>query len=280
MVITRTLPREGAPVQFQRRWALDNPVGRILLVHGFGEHSGRYDHVATCLNDLGLDASAFDLRGHGQSGGKRVFVQRFQDYLEDTRCALEGVVEESRGEPIFLLGHSMGGQIAARFVQQYQPPLSGLILSSPAFGFAVQVPLWKALAGRFFSAIYPSLALPSGLDRDLLSHDPKVARDLAIDPHAQLNATARWYTECLDVQPKLLEDAPGVKIPLLCMLAGEDEITRVEDSRAFFEAAGSQDKQCLEYPGLYHEIFNELERDKVLADLCTWLGEHIPGKQG
>ena len=275
---TRTQSREGAPAQFQRRWAVENPRGRVLLVHGFGEHSGRYGHVAQKLNDLGLDVSAFDLRGHGESGGPRVFIRRFGDYLDDLSCALEPVVQEAKGEPIFLLGHSMGGQIATRFVQQNQPPLSGLILSSPAFGFAVKVPLWKALAGRFFSKFWPALALPSGLNRDLLSHDPQVAEALANDPHAQLNATARWYTECLDVQPRLLEDAPGVKIPLLCMLAGADEITQVKASRDFFEAALSKDKECIEYPGLYHEIFNELERDNVLQDLADWLGRHLPAQ--
>lgn len=276
---TSTHSCEGAPDQFRRYWGAQNPSAHLLLVHGFGEHSGRYDHVAAALNQEGVAVHSFDLRGHGESGGRRVFINRFEDYLHDTLVALEDVVQAAQDKPIFLAGHSMGGAIATRLVQKFQPPLSGLILSSPAFGFAVKVPRWKAVAGRIFSAIWPSLALPSGLVRSQLSHDPAVAQQLSQDPHAQLNATARWYTECLDIQPKLLEDAPGVKIPLLCLLSGEDLITELQASKLFFQAAGAPDKHCIEYPGLYHEIFNECEREKVLQDLCTWLKQHIPHRE-
>jgi lysophospholipase len=248
-------------------------------VHGYAEHSGRYAHVASCLNKIGVDVTGFDLRGHGESRGRRVFIRRFQDYLDDTLFALDRIVQAAGSEPVFLVGHSLGGLIAARFVQEYQPPLSGLIISSPAIGFAAPVPLWKDLAGRFFSWAWPTLALRSDLDRERLSHDPQVEAQLDTDPHAQTDATARWYTECLKAQVQALEDAPGVKIPLLCMLAGADEITAIEASRAFFRGAGAQDKKCIEYPELYHEIFNELDQERVLRDMTDWLTNHIPRQE-
>ncbi|MDP6369695.1 MAG: alpha/beta hydrolase [Planctomycetota bacterium] len=258
-----------------RQWPLANPRGRLVLVHGFGEHSGRYDHVAAALNAAGFSVHACDLRGHGESGGTRVFIERFDDYLDDVASLVAEVEATTGDQPAFLLGHSMGGQIAALYALQGQPPLVGVILSSPAMGFAVHVPAWKAAAGRFFSRFIPKLTLPSGLDRGLLSHDPRVKEELDADPLAELGATARWYTECLGAQEAALAQAPDLSLPLLSLVSGADEITDAAATRRFHEAAGSADKSWIEYEDMYHEIFNELDRQRVLADLCAWLGDQL-----
>ncbi|HJO26917.1 MAG: lysophospholipase [Planctomycetes bacterium] len=272
---TTTRARTNAPAQFLRHWPLDVPRARLVLVHGFGEHSGRYGHVAAALNAAGVAVSACDLRGHGESGGTRVFIERFDDYLDDVDAVLAETRAKSSGEPLFLLGHSMGGQIAALHALRRKPDIAGLILSSPSMGFAVHVPAWKAAAGRFFSRFVPKLTLPSGLDRGLLSHDPEVQRDLDADPLAELGATARWYTECLAAQEATFVSAPDLSVPLLSLVSGTDEITDAAATRRFHEAAGSRDKTWIEYPGLYHEIFNEFEREKVLADLTDWLADQL-----
>jgi alpha-beta hydrolase superfamily lysophospholipase len=272
MTVTTTWKnRVGAPEQFLRHWPVSTPRARLILIHGFGEHSGRYGHVADALNARGVDVTSFDLRGHGESGGTRVFIERFDDYLDDVASVLENVEAASSGEPLFLLGHSMGGQIAALFALERDPTIAGLILSSPAMGFAVKVPAWKAVAGQFFSRVIPKRALPSGLDRNLLSHDPRVAEALDADPLAERNATARWYTESLAAQTLALEKAPSLSVPLLSLVSGADEITDVAATHRFHEAAGSTDKEWIEYEELYHELFNEVEREKVLTDLADWI---------
>lgn len=270
-----TLRRTGAPDLLVRRWPRPEPTARLLLVHGFAEHSGRYDHVAAALLACGIDVTAFDLRGHGESGGTRAFVERFDDYLDDVDAALGTITGQRGAEPLFLLGHSMGGLVAALHVLDRPTGIDGLVMSSPCFGFAVRVPGWKSTAARVCSRLLPRLSLPSGLDRDLLSHDPEIQRALRQDPHSLTNATARWYTETLAAQRRGLARAGDLRLPLLCQAAGIDGVVDAEQGRRFFDAAGSTDKQWLDYDGLYHEIYNELQRDRVLQDLTTWLEARV-----
>ncbi|MDP6539066.1 MAG: alpha/beta hydrolase [Planctomycetota bacterium] len=265
------LERSGAPDLLLRRWACEGARGRSLLIHGFGEHGGRYGHVADALVGAGLEVGAVDLRGHGGSSGTRAFVERFDDYLDDVDAALVRLRSESGDLPLFLVGHSMGGLVAALWVLEQRALADGLVLSSPGFAFALRVPAWKAVAGRICSRIAPRLALPSGLDRGLLSHDPEVARALERDPHSQTATTARWYTEALAAQVRAGELAAGLEVPLLCQVAGADALVDPEAARRFYDSATSSEREWIRYDELYHEIYNELERDRVLADLTAWI---------
>jgi len=245
------------------------------MVHGFAEHSGRYGHVASALVSCGVNVTALDLRGHGASGGTRAFIRRFDDYLDDLDAVLESETSAGSGHPLLLMGHSMGGLVTALHTIERRRDCAGLILSSPCFGFALKVPAWKAAAGQVFSRLVPRLSLPSGLDRALLSHDPEVQRKLEHDPHSLVTATARWYTETIAAQGRALERANELSLPLLCQVAGDDRLVEAGRSREFFESAGSSDKQWRCYDGLYHEIYNELERDRVLDDLTGWVRAQI-----
>lgn len=269
------LCRTDAPDLLIRHWHGDAPLGRALIIHGFGEHSGRYGHVAEALVSAGLDATAFDLRGHGGSQGTRAFVEHFDDYLDDVDAVLATLDDEQADTPLFLLGHSMGGLVAALWVLERGVSPAGLILSSPGFAFALRVPAWKAAAGRICSRLAPKLALPAGLDRGLLSHDPQVERDLAGDPHSQTATTARWYTAALAAQARALELAPRLAVPLLCQAAGADALVDPRAARRFFDAASSHERCWIAYDDMYHEIYNELERERVLADLTDWIGERL-----
>ena len=269
------LERGGAPDLLLRRWPCAGPRGRILIVHGFGEHGGRYGHVAEALIAAGLEVGAVDLRGHGGSGGTRAFVERFDDYLDDVDAALALLRDEGGKLPLFLLGHSMGGLVAALWILEQRALADGLVLSSPGFAFALKVPAWKAAAGRICSRLAPKLALPSGLDRGLLSHDPEVARALERDPHSQTATTARWYTEALAAQARAAELAAGLEVPLLCQVAGDDALVDTRATRSFFDTATSSEREWLCYDELYHEIYNELGRERVLSDLTAWLGTRL-----
>lgn len=259
---------------FRRLWLPEGqPAGTVALVHGFAEHSGRYGHLADLLCSMNFSFATFDLRGHGQSDGKRAHVDRFEDYLLDIDSFLEQLPEHLP-QPVWLLGHSLGGLIATRYVQSRNNRVAGLILSSPFLGFAIKVPGYKAIAGRLLSGVIPALTMKTGLDPAVLSHDEEVVRKYRDDPLVNRVASARWFTETTEAQRKALEDAPSLSMPLLVLQAGDDKLSSVEVTRLLFERAGSEDKDIEIYPGMYHEVFNETERQKPMSRLAEWLEKH------
>ena len=259
---------------FFRRWFVPQPKGLVALVHGFAEHSGRYTHVADFLCEQGWSVAAFDCRGHGQSGGRRAHVDHFQDYMDDTTSFLEEIKKAGYQQQPIMLGHSQGGLIAARYVQMLPDSVAGLVLSSPYLALVMKVPAVKAVAGKVVSKIFPTLAMKTGLDPSILSHDQDVVEKYAADPLVSNIATARWFTEITEAQATAVQQAGGIKCPLLMLLAGDDRLVSAPVSKNLFTGAASADKTLHEYDGYYHEVLNEVGRDKVLADLKAWLESH------
>ncbi|HUU01615.1 MAG TPA: lysophospholipase [Myxococcota bacterium] len=259
---------------FFRRWFTDEPKGLVALVHGFAEHSGRYKALADDICRAGWSVAAFDYRGHGQSGGRRAHIDGFTGYLDDLGSFLAEIEKEGYGGKPVLLGHSLGGLIAARFCERDADDLNGLVLSSPFLDMAFKVPTLKALAGRLLSGIFPTLSLKSGLDPSVLSHDQEACERYAADPLVSDVASARWFTEVLQAQADAFREVTRIKLPLLVLQAGDDRLASAEATRHFFEAAQSEDKNFQLYEDYFHEIFNEVGRDKVVADLIAWLGQH------
>ncbi|HOX43371.1 MAG TPA: lysophospholipase [Myxococcota bacterium] len=256
---------------FFRSWSVPEPRGLVALLHGYAEHCGRYDHVAARLNEAGWSVAAVDYRGHGQSGGKRAHIEAFEEYLGD----LDAFLGEARragfeGKPV-LLGHSQGGLIAARYAELHPEGLRALALSSPFMDLAMQIPAVKAMAGRVMSRVWPSFSMPSGLDPSWVSHDQAAVARYAADPLVSHNTTARWFTEVTRAQAETLAEAGRLALPLLVQQAGDDRLALVEATRRLFGGAGSQDKRLEVYEGYYHEIFNEVGKDRVFADLTGWL---------
>lgn len=256
--------------------------GTVVVLHGYCEHRGRYRHVAEHLNRQGYDVLVGDLRGHGESGGERGFVRRFADYVDDTRallaCAAKELAEPggpgSQADKPILLGHSMGGLVALEFALAYPDALKALALSAPFLGLKIKVPSWKRGLGLVASVLRPTLRLPSGLQSADLSHDPEVGRRYDADPLVTHDATARWFTEVLAAHADVHARAGRVRVPTLMQVAGDDRIVDAAVSQVVFDRLGASDKNLTVYPGLFHEIFNELDQQRVLSDLTNWLNEH------
>jgi alpha-beta hydrolase superfamily lysophospholipase len=261
---------------FCRCWTVEKARGVILLVHGYAEHCGRYRWLAQQLNQRSWSVAAFDYRGHGQSGGRRAHIDRFEDYLADLRTFLREVDGLGTGRPRFLLGHSLGGLIVARLAELEGDAFAGLVLSSPFLGMAIKVPAAKAAMGKLVSGLLPTLTMKTGLDPACLSHDREVVEQYASDPLVSNVTTARWFTEILKAQQTTLAEAARCTRPLLVQQAGADQLSLVADTHAFFQAAGSKDKLYNLYEGFFHEIFNEVERERVLNDLLGWLDQRVP----
>lgn len=246
--------------------------GSVVLVHGYGEHSGRYEHVMAALAERGFGCLAVDYRGWGQAEGRRAFVRRFDEYLDDVGWAVEECQRRSGHEPV-LLGHSQGGLICALLAAERAPNLRGLVLSNPAVEFAVPVPRWKRMAAAAAAAVWPTFSLPAGIDPKLTTRDDGVLASLRADPLMVRRATAAWYRESQRAQARLLAAAPNLTQPSLYLIAGDDRIVHHRATRAVFDQARSPDKTWLEYPGAFHKLFNETAetRDQALRDLAAWL---------
>jgi lysophospholipase len=259
--------RAHAPELFVRWRPAPEPRAVVAVIHGFGEHSGRYEHVFAALGARGYSCLAVDLRGFGRSEGRRAYIDDFDDYLDDTGEAL-ALARDRGGElPLFLLGHSMGGLICTRFAQERgrEADLAGLA-----------IPAWKQVLGKVASRLAPRLSLPTEINPEALSHDPAVHDAVLADPLMNHTASARWFTESLAAQEKALDPARAVPCPLLLLAAGDDAIVEPEAERLFLERTTTEDAEGRVYDRLFHEIFNEVEQDEVLRDLLDWLDRHLP----
>ena len=281
-----------APAPLNGRLGSDLPApaplrGTVIVLHGYCEHRGRYRHVAEHLNRHGYQVLVGDLRGHGESGGERGFVSRFTDYLDDVRAFLACAAAELAGpgssspgaasgapaKPI-LLGHSMGGLVGLEFALAYPEVLKALALSAPFLGLKLAVPAWKRGLGLVASLVKPTLRLPSGIQSADLSHDPAVGRSYDADPLVTHEATARWFTEITAAHADVHARAGQIRVPTLMQVAGDDRLVDAAVSQVVFDRLGATDKNLTVYPGLFHEIFNELDQQRVLSDLTNWLSEH------
>lgn len=257
--------------------------GLVVLLHGYCEHRGRYRHVAEHLIRHGYTVLVGDLRGHGESAGERGHVARFADYLDDVDALLAVGLEQDAAfrksrpgasaapsRPAFVT-HSMGGLVGLEYVLARPQAFRAAALSAPFLGLRLKVPAWKRSLGLAASLIRPGLRLPNELPSSSLSHDPEVCRAYDTDPLVSHEATARWFTEALAAQADVRARASRVKLPVFFMCPGDDHLVDTSVSQQVFDRLGSTDKTLTSYPGLYHEIFNELQKDRVLTDLTNWL---------
>jgi alpha-beta hydrolase superfamily lysophospholipase len=254
-----------------------SPVAHVAIVHGYGEHLGRHSEITRALVDAGYTAHLIDCRGHGQSGGKRAHVDKFDDYLSDLDLFLARVKEEARGLPVFLLGHSHGGLIAARYLLDKPEAVRGAVLSSPYLRLKLKVSPVKIFAGKLIARVLPSLPMSNELKAEQLTRDVAIQDATRADPLYQQIATPGWFNESSAAQETVLRRATEFVTPFLLIFGGADGIADPAAGREFYEAATSKDKQHKQYDGLLHELFHEPERELVFKDVVGWLDERARG---
>ncbi len=257
---------------FRRAWLPDRAERVLVVVHGYAEHSGRYEGFAEWFAARGAAVHAYDHRGHGRSGGVRSHVGRFDEFLDDLALFLDQVRLEHPDLPVTLVGHSMGGLVTAAFLTERQPALSSAVLSGPALSLGEGVSSLRIAAARLLRRVWPKLVLGSGLDPEGLSRDPEVVRRYLEDPLVFRTMTASLAAALLDAIPRTAARAGEVKVPLLIQHGEEDRLCLPDGSRHFHAGVGSTGSELRIYPGLRHEIYNEPEREKVYQELWDWLG--------
>lgn len=265
------------------------PRATVALVHGLAEHASRYAALAARLNAAGIELLAIDLRGHGRAPGKRVSIQRFDDYLLDAQALLDAAA--ASGAPLFLMGHSMGGEIAALYaieqlgeriderldeqrdgpLDRRAPALRGLILSSPALAPGRDVPRWMLTLSQIISRVWPTFPALK-IDAALLSRDPSVVDANRADPLVHHGAVpARTGAEILLAMTRIERGRSALRVPLLIYHGTADKLTEPDGSRDFGQHAGSPDKTLTLYEGSFHETMNDLDRDRVIDALIAWI---------
>lgn len=267
--------RDDLPLHV-RQWTVSPARGLVLLVHGLGEHIGRYAALATRLNEAGWDVAGYDHRGHGASGGARGDIAHPDSLLDDLSVVIDALCHEAQ-RPLVLLGHSLGGLIAARFVAEglathrapWWRPIDALALSSPAFDPGMNGAQRALLS--MLAPLAPRLAVGNGLKPAWISRDPAVVRAYVDDPLVHDRVTPRLVRFIVQAGELVRASAPRWVVPTLLMWAGADRCVAPSGSAAFAAAAPRQRLTHTCYAQMAHEIFNEPERELPLAELTRWL---------
>ena len=270
---------------FAQSWEPDSePEAVVFLIHGLGEHSGRYNHVAEQFNRADIALTAFDLRGHGRSDGIRGHSPHYESLLDDIFQGLENTRHRWPNRPLFLYGQSLGGNLVIHYVLKRRPALAGVIASAPLFRPAFKPPAWKMTFAHTLHALHISVALSNELDPNALSRDPDVVRRYQTDPFVHDRITPQLAVDMLRAGKWNLEHATEFPLPLLLMHGSADRITSAEASSEF--AAGAGDTCTLKlWPGLTHELHNEPfteplhgnpEKPQVLDVVLDWIKQTSP----
>ena len=259
---------DGTPLHVAD-WPLGSAAGEgIVLMHGLGEHCGRYAHVARFFNDCGYSVRTYDHRGHGRSGGARGDVPDADALLRDAHIAIDDFAQNLATPPL-LLGHSMGGLFAAYYATRAISPLGGLILSSPALGISLSGA--QKLLLQILRALAPGLGIPNGLDSKYLSHRQEVVDAYDSDPLVHPKISARLLRAMLTAIENSQAQASTLGIKTLLVVAGDDHLVDASGSDAFHTKLAPGVGTMHRYPGYYHELFNETEAGRVFDDVRAWL---------
>src|SRR5438132_9712373 len=251
--------------RFIRDWEAAEPKGSIALVHGLAEHSGRYEYVGRAFADAGYSVRAVDIHGHGRSDGFPGQVTNVAQWHDDVATIVELARDEGGpGEPVFLLGHSLGSLIAASFVVAFEPDIAGLVLTG--------------YAGLPGPALLESMADPdsAGIPPEFVSRDPQIVKAYVEDPLVfEDRVPVEGNAAGMEAAMGANTGAATITVPVFMAHGSADAICDVQGAKEFHEALGAKDKELVVYEGLYHEVMNEPERDRVLADIVAWLDRHV-----
>ncbi|QQR80115.1 MAG: lysophospholipase [Deltaproteobacteria bacterium] len=266
---------EGTPLYFQS-WTPEvnkNNLKKTVLIfiHGMAEHSGRYQYPVEYFTSKGYIVYAMDLRGHGKSHGRRAYAESMEELVEDARTFVNHVKSCEGNKKFFLVGHSFGGQIVLNYTSHYPDDVDGVLVSSPNLRLKLPVHFLKRVMAPVLSRVFPRLALGNDLDPSLVSHDPHVVKNYDKDPHVLRKITAKLGDIVLENYLTVMDLAKKYKAPIFMMHAGDDLICCPTGTQDFFDKIPHKKKSLKIYKGLYHEIFNELDRETVFRDMEAWI---------
>lgn len=248
---------------------------RVLIIHGLSEHSGRHLNTVQALADAGYEVIRFDLRGSGESGGRRQWIEKFSDYVDDVSAICRWIQRDRDPLPLFILGHSLGGAVAIHFASVYQKALQGLILSAPAYltGQAIS-PLLIAV-GRRLVKVFPTFRVKGTGNKNAVSRDTAAVEAYLNDPLCCHTNTLNQGNEILSALEKNPSLCGQIEIPTLFVHGTDDQIIRVEGSFELLKCLSSADKELAIRPGGYHESHNDLGKEEYFTALVQWLNRHV-----
>jgi len=248
------------------------PRAAFVLVHGVGEHSGRYPDLVEPLAEAGYAVFTYDQRGHGLSPGPRVHIDRWAQYRDDLGSFLDLVVDRAPGLPVVLYGHSMGSLVVLDYVLAHPRGLAGIVVSGVALQPAGVGKGWQVAAARVLTHLAPRLSLDLRIRPDALTRDPQALTAALADPALTSRATVRWGTESLATVADVRDRLGEIELPLLVLHGGADPLNRPEGAQELMDSVSSADTTLHVYPGVRHEPHNDLGREQVAADVIEWLG--------
>jgi alpha-beta hydrolase superfamily lysophospholipase len=257
---------------YVRRWQAEGVPHQwtFVVVHGLGEHGGRYQHLAAWFAPRGAAVYAMDHRGHGRSGGQRGHAPSLKALIDDIDIVVARARTESGG-PVVLIGHSFGGLLAIAYALDHPDRIDRAIISAPALVARVKVPAWKRVLARLLPRIAPKASFANEIDPNLLSHDPSTGPTYTSDPLVHNQITAGMYGDTIARGDEFILRAPELRVPFLLLHGADDQIVDPLGSQRFFAGAKAPAQDFHLYPGFYHEIFNEVEQERVFQDIESWL---------
>lgn len=252
------------------------PKAWLGVVHGYGDHCGRYQKPIEAFVKAGFGVLTFDYRGHGKADGARGDVNVWNDYLEDMKAFFARLVDSAKGKPIFLVAHSHGALMATHFLAEGGPKeLKGAVLTAPFYALAFDPPALKLLGARLIKGLLPGLKIGNELKAEDLSRDLAWQQETRNDPLYLHSTTPRWFFECQGAQRRLAGMGPGIVSPLLMLAGTSDPIASMPAAKAFFETIGAKNKTYKEYGEYRHEVMMEIGREEVWADISSWISSNL-----
>lgn len=268
--INQTLAAKDKLSLLTRAWKVENPKAIIALIHGFGEHSGRYAHFADFFNKNGYSVYALDNRGHGKSEGKRGHTPKYETYLDDIEVFLDYVHAQNKNKEIYLYGHSMGGNLVLNYLLRRKPVVKGVIVTGPWIQLAFEPKPILVTMGKLMRSIVPTFTQSSGLQQEHISKDPKVVEAYKQDPLVHGNISAAASLGLLEAASFLNTYQGEMPVPLLIMHGEDDLITSQPASEAFAKRLKGK-VTYKKWEGMYHEIHNEPQQLEVFNYTLGWM---------
>lgn len=268
--------KDGTQLAWRTEQPDAEPRAWVGLVHGYGDHMGRYAQPMAALVREGYAVLALDYRGHGKASGARGDCGAWSDYLDDFAALWGRLTELGRGKPVFLLAHSHGALMATHFVATHaMPELKGLVMTAPFYALAFEPPRLKVLGARLIKRLIPGLPIANELKPEQLSRDVAWQRETAADPLYGHTTTPRWFFGMQEAQARLAGLGGKVTTPVLVLAGSADPIASMPAARAFFETIVARDKTWKEYDGALHEVLMEIGKEQVWADISQWISAHL-----